>query len=130
MKKKILITDDEMDMRIFMSTLVETAGYTPIATRNGKEGLRKVKEEKPDLIILDVMMPGEGGAQMYRELRTDHEMQKIPVIMLSGVGKKAFFHYLNMLNIGSDVGVAQPEAYIEKPPDPDEMLALIHSLLK
>ncbi len=106
--KKVLIVDDEMDMRIFLSTLFETSGYTPIVTKNGKEGMQKARDESPDLIILDVMMQGKGGVYMYRELRADPELMNIPVIMLSGVKKKAFFHCLNMFNIQEDDSVPLP----------------------
>jgi DNA-binding response OmpR family regulator len=100
-KKTVLIVEDELDMRIFISTLLETSGYTAVTTRDGKEGLIKARDVSPDLIILDVMMPGEGGVQMYRQLKTDQTLQAIPVIMLSAVGKKTFSHYLNMAQAGS-----------------------------
>ncbi|CAB1074598.1 response regulator [Olavius algarvensis Delta 1 endosymbiont] len=93
MKKTVLIVEDELDMRIFISTLLETSGYRPVMTRNGKEGLVKAREISPDLIILDVMMPGEGGVQMYRRLKTDDNLMHIPVILLSGVAKNTFTHY-------------------------------------
>jgi CheY-like chemotaxis protein len=64
-KRKILVVDDKLDMRIFISTLVETSGYKPLITTDGNEGLRKAKDTRPDLIILDGMMPIEGGVQMY-----------------------------------------------------------------
>ena len=128
-KKKILIVDDEMDMRIFMKTLFETSGYLPTLARDGKEGLRKAKDILPDLIVLDVMMPGEGGVYMYRHLKTDQDLKNIPVIMLSGVGKTSFYHYLSMLNIRIEETVPEPYAYIEKPPDPEELLNLVKKII-
>ena len=68
-KKTVLIVEDELDMRIFISTLLETSGYQPVMTRDGNEGMLKAQDICPDLIILDVMMPGEGGVQMYRQLK-------------------------------------------------------------
>jgi CheY-like chemotaxis protein len=112
-------------MRIFISTLLETSGYKPFATRDGKEGLEKAKAVKPDLIILDVMMPGEGGVYMYRKLKTDEMLRDIPVIMLSAVAKKTFTHYLNMLNIRIEEDIPHPDSYLEKPPDADELLRII-----
>ncbi len=128
-KKKILIVDDEMDMRIFMSTLFETSGYAPVAVRNGSDGIKKAREISPDLVILDVMMPGEGGATMFRALKTDDSLARTPVIMLSGVGKEAFLHYLKMLNIQADDPVQNPEYYMEKPPHPDKLLKTVQSLI-
>jgi CheY-like chemotaxis protein len=123
-KPKVLIVDDEIDMRIFISTLFETNGYKPVATRDGKMGLQKAKELLPDLIILDVMMPGEGGVTMYQGLKTDNRLRNIPVIMLSAVAKKTFAHYVKMLNIRMNETIPDPDAYVEKPPDAEELLSL------
>ncbi len=127
--KKILIVDDEMDMRIFLKTLIETSGYQPFVTRDGRQGLDKAREITPDLIILDVMMPGEGGPQTYRLLKADQTLSKIPVIMLSGVKKDSFFHYLKMLNAGTGGKIALPLEYFEKPVDHTELIKLIRSVL-
>ena len=128
-KKTVLIVEDEMDMRIFISTLLETSGYTPVVTRDGKEGLIKARDVSPDLIILDVMMPGEGGVQMYRQLKTDQTLKAIPVIMLSAVAQKTFSHYLNMVNARLDRPIPRPEAYIEKPPEADDLLQMAARLI-
>jgi len=128
-KKKVLIVDDELDMRIFLSTLLETSGYQPVTTRDGLDGVSKARTVKPDIIILDVMMPGEGGVQMYRNLKTDQELALIPVVMLSAVEKISFYHYLNMLNSRLTCPIPQPAAYLEKPVDPDQLLLVLKSLL-
>jgi CheY-like chemotaxis protein len=128
-KPLILIVDDEMDMRIFMSTLFETSGFKAVTARDGKQGLAKACENRPALIILDVMMPGEGGALMYKALKADPRLADIPVIMLSGVNQTSFRHYLKMLNAQSATPVPDPEAYMEKPPDPEALLQLARSVL-
>jgi DNA-binding response OmpR family regulator len=127
--KKILVVDDEMDMRIFVSTVLETGGYQPVTCRNGKEGFRRALAEPPDLIILDVMMPDAGGVQMYRDLKTDPKTAGIPVIMLSAVGETGFAHYLNMLNVHLPDHIPPPAAYLEKPADPAELLAAVRRSL-
>lgn len=129
-KNKILVVDDELDMRIFISTLLETSGYEPIMTSNGKDGIRQARTRLPDIIILDVMMPGEGGVQMYRQLKTDAILKNIPVIMLSAVAEKTFSHYLKMLNVRLENPVPDPEAYMEKPPEADELLKITESLIR
>ena len=128
-KKKVLIVEDELDMRIFISTLLETSGYQPIITRDGNEGLLKAKNDCPDLIILDVMMPGEGGVHMYRQLKTDQTLCEIPVIMLSAVAQKTFAHYLNMVNARLKNPIPDPDAYIEKPPEAEELIKMAAALI-
>ena len=127
--KKILIVDDELDVRIYVRTLFETSGYAPIVTTNGKEGLEKAKEQLPDLIILDVMMPEAGGASMYRELKTDQALKDIPVIMLTGIGEKSFSHYLKMLNLKLKDPIPQPDAHMEKPLDHEKLLELAKKII-
>ena len=129
MKKTVLIVEDDMDMRIFVSTLLETSGYRPVMTRDGREGLAKAREMGPDLIVLDVMMPGEGGVQMYRQLKTDESLMNIPVILLSGVAKKTFAHYLKMLNTRLEEPLPEPSAYLEKPPEAEDLLKLTERLI-
>ncbi len=116
-------------MRIFISTLLETSGYRPVMTKDGNEGMRKARDVGPDLIILDVMMPGEGGVQMYRQLKTDNSLCNIPVIMLSAVAQKTFAHYLNMVNARLKEPIPDPEAYIEKPPEAEELLKMTTTLI-
>ena len=128
-KRKVLIADDEMDMRIFLKTLLETNGYQPFITRDGGEGLQKAREVLPDLIILDVMMPGEGGSQTYRRLKTDPDLAHIPVIMLSGVKQGSFFHYLKLLTVGANGRIPPPAAYFEKPVKHVDLIAAIQRIL-
>ena len=128
-KKTVLIVEDELDMRIFISTLLETSGYQPFMTRDGTEGMLKARDICPDLIILDVMMPGEGGVQMYRELKTHDTLCNIPVIMLSAVARKTFSHYLNMVNARLKKPIPEPDAYIEKPPEAEDILKMAATLI-
>ena len=128
-KKTVLIVEDELDMRIFISTLLETSGYQPVMTKNGNEGMRKAKGVCPDLIILDVMMPGEGAVQMYRQLKTHETLCNIPVIMLSAVAEKTFSHYLNMVNARLKDPIPDPDAYIEKPPEAEDLLKMTAALI-
>jgi CheY-like chemotaxis protein len=130
MAKKVLIVDDELDMRIFIITLLETSGYKPLSASDGVEGLEIARRKKPALVILDVMMPKESGINMYRELKNDPELRNIPVIMLSALAKKTFFHSQRVLDDYKGEKVPEPEAYIEKPPEPDELLEAIQSALQ
>jgi two-component system phosphate regulon response regulator PhoB len=128
-KKRILVVDDELDMRTFITTLLETSGYKPLIAVNGEDGILKAREKKPAAIILDVMMPREGGIQMYRELKNDEELKDIPVIMLSAIAKKTFFHSQQVLNTYRGQKVPEPAAYIEKPPETEELLQILEQCL-
>lgn len=130
MAKKVLVVDDELDMRIFVSTLLETSGYKPLTAVDGKEGMLVARREKPSVVILDVMMPNESGIGMYRELKNDPELKDVPVIMVSALSKKTFYHSQKVLDEYKGENVPEPSAYIEKPPEPDELLEAIQNCLK
>ena len=129
-RKKILVVDDERDMRIFVSTVVETLGFEPIEAENGAEALQKAGTNSPALVILDVMMPKiDDGIQTYQLFKCDQELSRIPIIMLSAIAKKTFFHSIRMLSPRQGSRLPEPEAYMEKPPDADELSRLITELL-
>jgi CheY-like chemotaxis protein len=69
MGKKILIVDDEKEQIDYAATLLKENGYIPIGALDGIEGMKKVKAEKPDLILLDILMPERGGMAMYKDLK-------------------------------------------------------------
>jgi two-component system phosphate regulon response regulator PhoB len=127
--KKVLVVDDDADVTKLVSKLVERAGYEAVVARNGVEGMGKVREERPDLIILDVLMPKQSGIRMYRELKTDELFKDIPVIMLSAIAPKSFFRSQQVLDEFRGQSVPQPEAYMEKPEEPEELVALMQKLL-
>ena len=127
MAKKILVVDDELDMRTYVTTLLETSGYRPIAAKDGVQGLELARKNKPALIILDVMMPKDSGINMYREIRKDPTLKEIPVIMLSGLSRKTFYHSQKVLDEYNGEKIPEPEAYIEKPPEPDELLQAVNA---
>jgi two-component system phosphate regulon response regulator PhoB len=130
MAKKVLVVDDELDIRTFIITLLETENYKPLSAKDGKEGLEIARREKPALIILDVMMPKESGIGMYRDLKNDPELKDIPVIMVSALSKKTFFHSQKVLDEYKGEKIPEPAAYIEKPPEPEELLEAIENSLK
>jgi two-component system, OmpR family, phosphate regulon response regulator PhoB len=129
MAKRVLVVDDEQDVRVFMKTLLETNGYKPLVAEDGKQGLEMARAKKPALIILDVMMPKESGIHMYRELKKDPDLKEIPVIMVSALAKKTFFHSHQVLDEYEGGQIMEPTAYIEKPPEAEELLEVIRKIL-
>ncbi|MEA3230256.1 MAG: response regulator [Thermodesulfobacteriota bacterium] len=129
MSKKVLIVDDDPDVRLFNATVVEESGYIPVEAENGEEGLKMVKEEAPDLVILDVLMPRQSGIRLYRELKTDRSLKNVKVIMLSGVAKRTFMRSQKALTEFGGEKVPDPEVYIEKPVEPEDLAAAIEKML-
>jgi len=127
-RNKILVVDDEMSFRLFLKVLFETNGYAPRLARDGTEALRLAGECRPDLIVLDVMMPRSGGVDLYWRLHADAGLRDIPVIMLSAVAGSTFEHALGMLGLAG-TALPRPFAYVEKPPRPETMLALVRAAL-
>jgi CheY-like chemotaxis protein len=126
MAKKILIVDDDIEQIEFASTVLEENGYILISATNGVEGMEKVKSEKPDLILLDILMPEKSGISMYRDLRNDKESKDIPVIVVTGVGRGQRIEGRMM---GQDPGIPAPEGLIQKPMEPSVILKLVNKLL-
>ncbi|HEU20118.1 MAG TPA: response regulator [Deltaproteobacteria bacterium] len=125
MAKKILTVDDDPDIIAFVKTVLEENGYAPIIARNGEAGLAMVRQEKPALVILDVLMPKQSGIRMYREMRYDEELKNIPVVVLSGIAKRTFLRSQEALTEFGDQPVPEPDAYIEKPVEPEELAEVI-----
>jgi CheY-like chemotaxis protein len=96
-RRTVLVVDDEMHLRIFIGAVFETAGFTPVLARDGEDGLNKARSQRPDLISLDLMMPGEGGIKMFRELKADPGLKDVPVMIVSAVGGPTFEHALETL---------------------------------
>ncbi|MCP4720899.1 MAG: response regulator [Desulfobacteraceae bacterium] len=123
--KTVLVIEDEMDMRFYLMTMVRSLGFESILTQNGVQGLDALSTLRPDLIILDVMMPEKGGAVVYQELKTNPLYNDIPLIVFSGVDFYSFTHYIKMLNLGRDIKIPFPKYYVEKSADPDYLKEVI-----
>ncbi|MBW1856703.1 MAG: response regulator [Deltaproteobacteria bacterium] len=129
MAKKVLNVEDDADTRTFVSTVLEENGYIPIMAVDGEEGMKKVKKERPDLIILDILMPRESGIKMYHELKLDPNLKDIPVAMLSGVSKRTFLRSQAALTEFGDETVPEPQAYLEKPVEPEDLAETVKKIL-
>lgn len=120
-KKKILVVDDERDILTLMRGRLELSGYEVIEAADGSEGLEKARKEKPDLVILDIMLPKMDGFQVCRMLKFDSEYSSIPVMLFSA---RAGEHDKEA---GEEAGA---DAYLVKPFDSSTMLAKVKELLK
>ncbi len=129
MSKKVLVVDDDPDVRLFSVTVLEENGYTPLEAEDGESGLKMIKAEKPDLVILDVLMPRQSGVRLYRELKTAKALKDLKVIILSGIAKKTFLRSQKALTEFGGAEIPEPEIYLEKPVEPDELADVIKKVL-
>jgi CheY-like chemotaxis protein len=88
-KKKILIVEDDADMLMMLSEKFKSEGFDIIEAENGKIGLKKAFEEKPDLILLDIMMPVMNGIKMLKQLRREKQGKSIPVVVLTNLSDES-----------------------------------------
>ncbi len=129
MSKKVIVVDDDPDVILFNQTVVEESGYVALTATNGEEALAIIKEERPDLVLLDILMPRQSGIRLYRELKSDASLQHIPVIVVSGIARKTFLQSQKALTEFGGAEVPEPEVYLEKPVEPEELAAKIKTLL-
>ncbi len=119
-QKKILIVDDEPDVVKLVSARLQSAGYEVISAYDGDEGLAKARQEKPDLIILDLMLPQINGYEICRLLKFDIKYKHIPIVIFTARAQDSDKH------MGKEVGA---DAYIIKPFEPKVLMDKIKELL-
>ncbi len=120
MAKLILIIEDEPDMVGMIKMRLEAAGYETKEALDGQEGLALAREEEPDLIILDLMLPKLDGYKLCRMLKFDEKYRHIPIIMFTAKAQEGD------IKLGKEVGV---NAYITKPFESQVLLSKIKELL-
>jgi len=120
--KKILIVDDEEDIRTYLSALLADQGFETILAKDGEEAWKQVEANSPDLITLDISMPEKSGIKFYREMKADDRWKRIPIIIVTGVSEdmRKF--------LSSRHQVPPPEGYLAKPINREEILTLINKL--
>ena len=115
MPKKILIIDDDPVIVKYLQAIFSDNGYATCSASSSMEGLEVVRREKPDLITLDLQMPGEWGPRFYRKLRKDKEVRDIPVIVVSG--------------IDGDHAIKDAVAFVSKPFDPEKVVGIVKNTI-
>ena len=125
---KILIIDDDADIVESMKVVLESRQYVVAVAKSGKDGLKKVKLEKPDLIILDIMLEtGDKGFDVARDLKKDQNCKDIPILMLTAIKEKTG---LDFKNEAGDETWLPVDDYMDKPLKPNELISKVEALLK
>jgi len=118
--QKILVVDDSPTERFFLANLLSKQGYTVVTAENGEEAIAKIRSERPSLVVMDVVMPGQSGFQITRALTRDPETQAIPVILCTS--KATETDRIWGLRQGA-------RDYVIKPVNAEELLAKIADLV-
>ncbi len=122
---KVLLVDDDPDFVEATKAILETKPFEVIVAYDGKEGLEKARGEKPDIIILDVMMPPPDGYAVCSELKKDPKCKTIPILLLTAV-MQALPHTLYTIDMGLRT---EADDYIDKPVEPAELVRRVESLI-
>lgn len=126
--KTILVVDDEPDMSIFLSNLLTANGFCPLCAASLSDGLRLAADRCPDLVIINAMLPGEAGVRLYQSLRTNDRLCHIPVVILSTLDESAFYRWPGTKRTPSGHHIPEPEAFLQKPPEAEELMAVVNRL--
>ncbi len=116
MSANILVVDDEQDIRQFLTDILEDEGYNVRSAEDGIKAMEMAGKDKPDLVLLDLMMPRETGTGFFRKLHGKKELKKTPVIIISGLA-------------GRNVAVSPSVPVFDKPIDERRLLAMVHDIL-
>lgn len=119
----ILVVDDEEDSRTFIETVLEDHGATVLTAEHGPAGLELALERRPDLITLDLAMPGMGGDEVFIALRNDPELARTPVCIITGRPEMRRLFY-------ERPAAPPPEGYLDKPVAPDKLVANLRRILE
>ena len=120
-KKKIIVVEDEPDLVGVVTYNLEREGYSVLASQSGDEGLNLIRSEAPDLVLLELMLPGMDGLSICRQMKSDSSMREIPIIIASAKGEESD------VVIGLEMGA---DDYLAKPFSPRELLARIRAVLR
>ncbi len=122
---RALVIDDEPDQTTYLSTLLDDQGWKTRTANSADEGLALAREEVPDVVLLDVMMPERGGLSTLIALRKDPTTQAVPVVLVTGIQDTLTHDFGNFLNRFKK---HHPDAYLEKPVDAEKLLKTLEQV--
>ena len=147
MAKRVLVIDDDPNTVKYLSVVLSEHGYDPTSACDGEEGLEKIQQDKPDLVVLDVMMPKRSGLTLFKLLKKNEQFKDIPILMLTGVSgileeqeahkdetdEKPYDSLREALKrvirgMRAD-GLVKPEMFVDKPVDIPAFVAKVQQLI-
>ena len=123
---KVLLIDDDPDFVEATKIVLESRPFRVISALDGDEGLEKAREEKPDVIILDIIMPTKDGFAVCEQIKKEPELADIPVLLLTSLSQR-----VGETSVSVSQGLTtEAEDYVDKPVSPDELLRRVERLLR
>ncbi len=124
----VLVVDDEPDVAFYLASVLEDAGFAAVTAADGDEAMARIRRQPPDLISLDLVMPGRSGVRLLAELRRDRELQRIPVVIVSGHAHEPGIRR-DLDEVLAESALVGPSHCLDKPVTPEKYLRHVCELL-
>jgi DNA-binding response OmpR family regulator len=125
-EKTAVVIDDEVDLTTYISAILEENGFTVHVANEATGGEALIREKMPDIVLLDLMMPGRTGIQLFSRLRRDDSTKNIPLVMVTGIKDKLGIDWGEIVD---QMKVRRPDGFVEKPIEPDRLMSVVKGVL-
>jgi CheY-like chemotaxis protein len=125
-KRRALVIDDEPDVCKYIASILADHGFVTVTANDAGTGEELIRKERPDVICLDLMMPGRTGIQLFIRLKKDEATSEIPLIMITGIKDKL---NIDWGEISRGLRKRKPEGFVEKPIDPVRLMRVVEDVL-
>lgn len=125
-RRHVLVIDDEPDISSYVASILEGSQYSVETANSAMEGEKIIRDRRPDLILLDLMMPGRTGIQFFVRLKGNEETRDIPLIMVTGIKDKL---NIDWREIVSKLKARVPDGFVEKPIEPVHLMNVVEDVL-
>ncbi len=126
--KKVLIVDEDPEMRIFLGHLLELGEYQPIIALDAEDGFQTLLRENPDVILLAVMLDSQGRLKMFQQIKQDERFRHIPVVLMSAVEERHLYQLRILPQLSGSGLLPRPDGVLIRPPEVEELLREVHRL--
>ncbi len=125
-----MVIDDESSIIAYLTTVLEDEGYDTCSAMDAEEAVAVARQQQPDLITLDIMMPKRSGIALYQQLKLDDNLRRIPVVFVSAFSRSSGVGPASFRKMIPDERVPVPDVYLEKPVAVPEFLETVASLIE
>lgn len=124
--KRAVVIDDEVDLTTYISSILEGIGFEVMTANDAVSGEELVQDHQPDIILIDLMMPGRSGVQLFSRLRRNETTRSIPLVMVSGIKDQMGVDWPKLVD---DLKARKPDGFVEKPIDPGSLIRVVNGVL-